>query len=108
MTGEVNWSRAGHASARSTIASVSSRAQAAGAAFSVTVVPADHFEWQPPHMMPLTVSWSPAFTERIRDPESSIGAKPAPQTPQRCSSSDRVRFREMVRLGTSASLRRGA
>jgi len=73
--------------------------QAGGAVLSVTVVPADHLEWQPPHMMAVTVSSSPLFTDRMREPESSIGAKLAPQTPQRCSSSDRVRFRAMVRLG---------
>jgi hypothetical protein len=42
-------------------------------ALSVTVVPADHLEWQPPHMVAVTVSWSPVFTEKIREPESSMG-----------------------------------
>jgi uncharacterized membrane protein (DUF485 family) len=66
---------------------------------SVTVVPADHLEWQPPHMIAVRVSWSPLLIAKMREPESSIGAKVAPHTPQRCSSSDRVRFREMVTLG---------
>ena len=49
------------------------------------------------------VSWSPVFTEKMREPESSSGAKLAPHTPQRCSSSDRVRFREMMTLGIPPS-----
>ena len=74
-----------------------------GEALSVTVVPADHLEWHPPHMMAASASSSPLFTDRIREPESSMGAKLAPHTPQRCSCSDRVRFKEIVRLGTAPS-----
>ena len=55
------------------------------AAFRVTVVPPDHFEWQPPHNRPLRVSASAVFTLNTRDPESSRGMNVAPQTPQGCS-----------------------
>ena len=49
--------------------------RADAAASSVTVAPADHLEWQPPHMIAVRVSWSPFLTAKMREPESSIGAK---------------------------------
>ena len=49
-----------------------------------TVVPCDHFEWQPPHIVD-TNSCLPVAIVNEREPESSAGTKEAPQTPQFCS-----------------------
>ena len=76
---------------------------AGGAARTVSVLPPDHFEWQPPQSSAVAASWPSVWTVRIRDPESSIGANDAPQAPQRCSCSDLVRFNEIVRVGIPSS-----
>src|SRR3954469_24397838 len=73
-------------------------AAAMGAAVSVTVVPCDHLEWQPPPSTPRSAAWSRVRNEKIRDPESSAGMKSAPHTPQRVSLSDRAGRSEIVTL----------
>ena len=49
------------------------------AAFRVTVVPPDHFEWQPPHITD-TKSCFPVPIVNEREPESSAGMNDAPQS----------------------------
>lgn len=63
---------------------------------SVTVVPCDHFEWQPPQISAENMSWSVGLIVRTREPESSAALKMAPQTLHGSSRSSRRCLRESV------------
>ena len=50
-----------------------------------TVVPCDHFEWQPPHIRKANAC-GPDLSPNTRDPESSAATNGTPHTPHGCSS----------------------
>ena len=65
---------------------------------SVSVVPCDHLEWQPPHSNAETGSWSCALMDNTREPESSAGTNRAEHDEQRWSVCDGTCLRDVVKL----------
>ncbi len=73
---------------------------------SVTVVPCDHFEWQPPQMSAENMSWFVGLIVRTREPESSAALKMAPQTLHGSSRSNRRCLSESVGVFIRFSVQR--